>query len=266
VGFVAGLCCGALVVLAALGPALAPHDPALAAFPRLSPPSAAYPFGTDNLFRDMFSRVMAGARNSLGIGLSAVALGTCVGTTLGVAGGYFGGRWDMLTGRVVEALLAFPPLVFLIFLLSVLQPSYLTVAVAIGLVLTPGTARIVRGTTIAVRNRQYTEAATSVGAGPLRIIVRHVFPNITASMIVVASIQVGVAILAEAAISFIGLGVSSPENPSWGSMLQETRVVWQSAWWTAVIPGLAISVAVLAFNLFGDALRDILDPRLRGAR
>jgi len=138
--------------------------------------------------------------------------------------------------------------------------------VAIGLILTPYTTRVVRTAVLGVRNLQYIEAATALGSGHLRIMARHVLPNVAAPIIVVASVNIGLAILIEASVSFLGLGVSSDTNPSWGRMLQETRNVWQQAWWTAIIPGAAISVAVLAFNVFGDALRDALDPRLRGTR
>jgi peptide/nickel transport system permease protein len=266
VGFFAGVICMVLLLVAAAGPMLAPHDPALTTFPRLEAPSWTYPLGTDNLFRDMLSRIIVGARNSLGIGLTAVGFATVLGTSLGILSGYLAGRTDMIISRLIEVLLAFPALVFLIFLLSIFNPSYTTVAIAIGLVLTPSTTRVVRGATIGVRSQQYIEAAIAIGNSPLRIMWKHVLPNITAPVIVIASIQIGGAILAEASISFLGLGVSTPENPSWGSMLQETRVVWQTAWWTAVVPGLAISIAVLSFNIFGDALRDTLDPRLRGSR
>jgi peptide/nickel transport system permease protein len=163
-------------------------------------------------------------------------------------------------------MLAYPPLVFLIFFLSIFQASLLTVAVAIGLILTPGTIRIVRSATLGVKHQQYIEAAVVLGNSSFQIMLRHVLPNVMASIIIIASIEIGQAILIEAAISFLGLGVSSATNPSWGLMLQETRPVWQAAWWTAIVPGAAISVAVLAFNMFGDALRDALDPRLRGSR
>ncbi|MGH2602056.1 MAG: ABC transporter permease, partial [Dehalococcoidia bacterium] len=156
--------------------------------------------------------------------------------------------------------------VFTIIYLSIFQPSLPTIIMAIGLILTPGTTRIVRSATLGVRHQQYIEAAVAVGARPLRIMRSHVLPNVTAPIIVVVSVQIGIAILVEATISFLGLGISSANNPSWGRMLQETRPVWQAAWWTAVVPGVAISIAVVSFNIFGDALRDALDPRLRGTR
>jgi peptide/nickel transport system permease protein len=265
VGAAAGFVCLTLVLVAIVGPHLAPYPADRVGFARLAPPSLAHPFGTDNLFRDMFSRIIIGSRNSLGIGFSSVAVGTLLGVALGVTSGYLGGWWDVLVSRGIEVQLAFPPVVFVIFFVTIFQPSFLSICVAIGLVLTPGTTRVVRSATIAVRHQPYLEAALVLGNSPFRIMYRHVLVNVAAPIIVIASIQIGVAILAEATISFLGLGVSSAANPSWGRMLQDTRTVWQAAWWTAVVPGAAISVAVLCFNLFGDALRDALDPRLRGS-
>jgi peptide/nickel transport system permease protein len=163
-------------------------------------------------------------------------------------------------------MLAYPALVFVIFMVAIFGRQFATISVAIGLILTPGATRIVRSATIGVRNLQYIEAARALGGTDIWIMFRHVLPNVAAPIIVIASVNVGLAILIEAAISFLGLGVSSPTNPSWGRMLQETRTYWQTAWWTMIVPGAAISIAVLSFNMFGDALRDALDPRLRGSR
>ena len=266
VGAVAAVLCLVLVVLAIIGPAIAPFSADQTGFPRLQPPSRAHPFGTDNLFRDMYSRIIVGARNSLGIGFASVAVGLVLGVTLGVTSGYFGRWWDLLVSRAVDVMLAYPAIVFIIFFVTIFQPSFPTIAVAIGLILMPGTIRVVRSATIGVRHQQFIEGAVAVGSRPLRVMALHVLPNVMAPIIVIASVQIGIAILVEATISFLGLGVSSASNPSWGRMLQETRPVWQRAWWTAVIPGAAISLAVLSFNIFGDALRDALDPRLRGSR
>ncbi|HTE87183.1 MAG TPA: ABC transporter permease [Dehalococcoidia bacterium] len=266
VGAAAGLVCILLVVVAILGPRIAPYPADRVGFARLQAPSLTHPFGTDNLFRDIFSRIVVGSRNSLGVGFASVAIAMAIGVVLGVTSGYLGGWWDLLTSRMIEVLLAYPAIVFVIFFLSVFRPSFTSVCLAIGLVLTPGTTRVVRGATIAVRHQPYLDAALVLGRGPLGIMYHHVLPNVMAPIIVVASIQIGIAILAEATISFLGLSISSAANPSWGRMLQETRPVWQAAWWTAVVPGAAISAAVLCFNLFGDALRDALDPRLRGTR
>jgi peptide/nickel transport system permease protein len=266
VGAAAGICCVLLIILAIIGPSIAPYDPNRTDFPRLESPSLSHPFGTDNLFRDMFSRVIVGARNSLGIGFASIAVATILGVTLGVTGGYIGGAWDQFVGRSMDAIIAYPTLVFVIFFLTIFPSSYFSICLAIGLILTPGFVRIVRSAAIGVRHQPFIEAAVSIGNSPFRIMYRHVMPNVAAPIIVIATVQLGIAILVEATISFLGLGISSAQNPSWGRMLQETRPAWQAAWWTAMIPGCAISVAVLSFNLFGDALRDALDPRLRGSR
>lgn len=270
IGSVSGVICILLIVVAIFADTLAPHAVDAAAFPRLKPPSLTYPFGTDNLFRDMFSRIIVGSRISLGVGFGAVFVGTLSGTVLGLLSGYIGGWVDLVIGRFLDIILGFPPLVFLIFFLSIFNnkggyslKSYILISLAIGIIIAPTTARIVRGSVLSIRNLQYIEAAESIGNGALRIMWRHVLPNVFAPIIVIASIQIGNAILAEAALSFLGLGIADAAHPSWGAMLQDTRNVWQSAWWTAFMPGLAISLAVLSFNLFGDALRDVLDPRLR---
>jgi peptide/nickel transport system permease protein len=258
--------CVLLILLAVVGPAIAPHPADAANFPRLASPSLAHPLGTDNLFRDIFSRILVGARISLGVGFAAVFVSTLLGIVLGIASGYFGGICDLLVNRAIDVMLVYPGIVFLIFLVAIYQASFWTISIAIGLVLTPASVRLVRSATIGVRHLQYIEAAVAIGCSSRHIMLRHVVPNVASSIIVVGSIQIGTAILAEAALSFIGLGISSASQPSWGRMLQETRPVWQAAWWTAIVPGLAISLTVLSFNLFGDALRDALDPRLRGSR
>jgi peptide/nickel transport system permease protein len=265
-GSLAGLACVLMVLLALFGPSIAPYSPNDTSFPRLAHPSLNHPFGTDNLFRDMFSRVLVGARNSLGVGFAAVFVSTLIGIILGISSGYLGGAGDLIVSRIMDIMLAYPGLVFLIFVVTIFGPTFLSISVAIGLYMTPSATRIIRSATISVRHQQFIEAALSVGCSPIRIMVRHVFPNVASSIIVIATIQIGAAILAEAALSFLGLGVSSAQNPSWGRMLQETKPVWQAAWWTAIVPGFAITYTVLVFNLFGDALRDALDPRLRGSR
>lgn len=265
-GAVAGVVSLLLILLAVLGPAIAPHPADAANFPRLQSPSLAHPLGTDNLFRDIFSRILVGGRISLGVGFAAVFVSTILGVVLGIASGYLGGICDLLVNRAIDVMLVYPGIVFLIFLVAIYQASFWTISIAIGLVLTPASVRLVRGATIGVRHLQFVEAAVAIGCSPRHIMLRHILPNVASSIIVVGTIQIGTAILAEAALSFIGLGISSASQPSWGRMLQETRTVWQTAWWTAIAPGLAISLTVLSFNLFGDALRDALDPRLRGSR
>jgi len=265
-GAMFGVICLLMIVMAVLGEVIAPHSATAIDGPRLQSPSWSYPFGTDNLFRDVFSRVLIGAQISLGIGFGSVVLATTIGVVLGVTSGYLGGWWDQVVSRLMDLMIAFPPVVFLIFFLTILPPDFWTVCISIGLVLSPGTTRVVRSATLSVRNLQFIEAAVSIGSSPTRIMVHHILPNVTASIIVMASVQIGAAILAEATISFLGLGVSDAAHPSWGRMLQESRQFWREAWWIAVIPGIALSTAVLSFNLFGDALRDALDPRLRGSR
>lgn len=265
VGAFAGVMCIALIMVAVFAPMIAPYAADKVGFPRLRPPSITYPFGTDNLFRDQFSRIIFGSRISLGVGFAAVATGTLLGAFFGLISGYVGGWVDLLANRLMDTVMAFPPLVLAIFMLSILSPTFLTVSIAIGVIIMPATSRIVRGSVLSVRGLQYVEAAHALGGSHTRIMMRHILPNVMAPIIVIASIQIGNAILAEAALSFLSLGIATNEHPSWGKMLQDTRLVWQSAWWTAVIPGAAISLAVLSFNLFGDALRDVLDPRLRGS-
>jgi ABC-type dipeptide/oligopeptide/nickel transport system permease subunit len=264
-GAVAGAVCLVLVIMAVFGPALAPYNPNRIDFPLLEPPSPAHPFGTDNLFRDLFSRIIYGSRNSLGVGFASVGVSLVLGVVAGITSGYLRGAWDTGVTGSINVLFSYPSLVLVIFLITVFGREFYTISIAIGLILTPYTIRVVRSATLAVSNLQYIEAAYAVGCSSRRIMLRHILPNITPYIIVVASVNIGLAILIEASISFLGLGISSDTNPSWGRMLQETRAVWQRAWWTAIVPGLAISVAVTAFNVFGDALRDWLDPRLRGS-
>jgi peptide/nickel transport system permease protein len=264
-GALSGIACILIILLALLGPSVAPYSPNDTSFERLASPSLHHPFGTDNLFRDMFSRILVGARNSLGVGFAAVFVSTALGMVLGIGSGYLGGAADNIVSRIVDIMLAYPGLVFLIFVVTIFGSTFFSISLAIGLYMTPIATRVIRSAAIGVKHQQYIEAALSVGCRPLRIMVRHVLPNVASSVIVISSLQIGTAILIEAALSFIGLGVSSATNPSWGRMLQETKPVWQAAWWTAVVPGIAISATVLVYNLFGDALRDALDPRLRGS-
>lgn len=261
-----GLVCVFLVLVAITGHLWVPHDPGAGNSPRLIAPTLSYPMGTDNIFRDQFSRIITGARNSIGVGFGAVLVSTVVGVSLGISAGYFRGWWEGIIMRYVDLMISFPAVVFLILILTMISPSLWTISLSIGLVFVPSTVRVVRSATLVASQQQYIEAARSIGCGPARIMVKHILPNVFAPIIVVASIQIGGAILAEATISFLGLGVSTPSNPSWGRMLSESRLYWQSAWWLAVMPGIALSIAVLAFNIFGDSLRDALDPRLRGSR
>jgi peptide/nickel transport system permease protein len=264
--------CGGVIVLAlllcaALAPWIAPHpyDEANVR-QRLKPPSAQFYFGTDNLGRDIFSRVVYGARVSVTVGFGAVGLGTLLATVVGVGSGYFGGKLDVLVQRLVDAWMAFPFLVILLSLMAVLGPGLLNIIVLLGGLSAANSSRIIRSATLAAREYQFVEAARAVGASHLRIIVRYILPNIMAPIIIIATIGLGFAILAESALSFLGLGVPPP-YPSWGEMLSGSgRSYMHKAPWMATWPGVAISLAVFGFNMLGDALRDLLDPRLRGGQ
>ena len=253
-----------LVLTAVFADVIAPYDP-LETRPeiRLSPPSAAHPFGTDDIGRDVLSRVIHGSRISLWVGLLAVGIGTAVGMVIGLACGYWEGRLDLMLQRVMDAVQAIPGLVLALAIVSVLKPNTTNAMIAIAVVIVPGNSRIVRGAVLSAKQNRYVEAAEALGCRHGSILVRHILPNVTAPILVIASIWLGNAILIEATLSFLGLG-TQPPIPSWGLMLSSTgRAFMEQAPWLAIFPGLAISLAVLAFNLFGDTLRDAWDPRLR---
>lgn len=259
---------GAIVVawlfIAAFAPFIAPHDPITVDVTNaLEPPSGAHWLGTDDLGRDVFSRVLWGSRISLSVGLISVSIGLLVGTSVGLAAGYIGGTFDLLVMRVIDALLAFPALILAIAITSALGPQIQNAMIAIGIVAIPAYARLTRGQVLAVRQREYVVAARTIGATPLRIVLRHIFPNIMNALIVQATLSTAFAILAEAALSFLGLG-PQPPYPSWGQDINYSqRYLPNLKWWMSVGPGIAIFTAVFAFNFLGDALRDALDPRLR---
>jgi peptide/nickel transport system permease protein len=231
----------------------------------LEDPSWDHPFGTDASGRDMLARVVAGARISLLVGIISVVGGIIIGMVIGVFSGYTGGWGDNAIQRGVDAIIAFPGLVFLLIIMSVLDPSKLTVTVVIMLLTIFPTIRITRGATLSEKNNQYVEASRSVGASGTRILFRHLMPNILPLGIVLVTTFLGAAILAESALSFLGLGIPEP-NPSWGRDISTARNKFPIHIWWALFPGVAISLTVLAFNLLGDTLRDISDPRLRGSR
>ena len=263
-GFVGLLIILVLVVVGVLAPWLAPHSEAeLGVAPPLSDPSASTPFGTDNLGRDMLSRVMYGARISLLVGFLSVVGGTMIGALIGMTSGYSGGWLDSAVQRVIDTIIAFPALILLLIIIRVLGPSMTNVIIVIGIGIIPGVARIVRGATLAEKHNQYVEAARALGASTPRIILRHLAPNVAPLVIVVMTTLLGAAILAESALSFLGLGIPAP-NPSWGADINAARNHFPIHIPWAFFPGAAISLTVLGFNLLGDALRDILDPRLRG--
>jgi len=227
-------------------------------------PSFAHPFGTDSLGRDMLSRVIAGARISMLVGFISVIGGISVGMVVGITSGYFGGWVDNLIQRMVDTIIAFPGLVLLLIIVSVLGPSIRNVILVIALITIFPTVRIIRGATLSEKNNQYVEAARSVGAPSVRILFRHLLPNVLPLGIVLMTTGLGAAILAESALSFLGLGIPPP-NPSWGADISAGRTPPIHIWWP-LFPGIAISLTVLGFNLLGDSIRDIVGPRLRGSR
>ena len=255
----------ALVLVALLDTAIAPSGPnEVDVASRLQPPSAAHWFGTDELGRDVLSRVVLGAAVSLRVGLVAVGIALVAGVTIGLVAGFYG-RWvDDALMRAMDVLFAFPAFLMAIAVLAVLGPGTTNAMVAIGIVYTPIFARVTRSAVLSVREEVFVRASRSVGASDGRLLLHHVLPNAAPPIIVQASVSLAFAVLAEAALSFVGLG-TQPPAPSWGRMLAEGRGFIDLAWWMAVFPGLAIVVTVLAFNLLGDGLRDVLDPRQRTA-
>ena len=264
-GAVGGLLIVVLALTAVLAPALAPHDPIkMKSSERLQAPSLNHPLGTDDFGRDILSRVIYGARISMLLGLGAVAISTLLAAVIGILSGYYGGRIDTILQRCIDTLMAFPAFVVLLTIMAMLGQGLGNVILALGIGATAGNARIIRSAVLAIRENQYLEVARATGCRDWRIITRHVLPNIAAPIMVVATLGLGVAILAESSLSFLGFGVPPP-TPSWGAMLSGSgRTYMIQAPWMAVFPGIAISLAVFGFNMLGDALRDLLDPKLRG--
>ena len=252
-----------LVLAAAFGSQLAPYGiNAIDVENRFSSPSLDHPFGTDELGRDVFSRVLVAARVSLQVGAIAVGISLVAGTLLGLIAGFYGGIVDDIIMRVMDMLFAFPAILLAIAILAVLGPGLTNAMIAIGIVYTPIFARICRASVLSVREEVFVRAARSIGASDFRLIRLHILPNVLAPIIVQTSLSLAFAILSEAALSFLGLGVQPPA-PSWGRMLFDGRGFIEQAWWMGVFPGLAIFVTVLAFNIVGDAMRDALDPKQR---
>src|SRR5438067_3398081 len=251
-----------IVALALLANQIAPYDPtALNARHRLEAPTADFRFGTDRLGRDVLSRVVHGARSSLGIAATSVIVSLIVGSTLGLLAGYFGGAIDLVIGRFMDVLFSFPALLLAIAVAAMLGPGVRNAALAIAVVYTPLFARVIRGPVISERHRDYVQAARVIGASAPTIIWRHILPNVVSPIIIQGSSALSTAILIEAALSYIGLG-TQPPAPSWGTMLSEGRTFLETAPWMSIFPGLAIALTVLAFNLLGDGLRDAFDPTL----
>jgi peptide/nickel transport system permease protein len=255
----------ALLLLSALfAPVVAPYDPVAVDVSRsLQAPGPQHWFGTDDLGRDVFSRVVWGSRISLSVGLISVLIGFLIGVSLGLAAGYLGGLIDLLAMRAIDALLAFPALILAIAITAALGPQIQNAMIAIGVVAIPVYTRLTRGQVLSMREREFVTAARTIGVPPLGIVMRHIFPNITNPLVVQATLSTAFAILAEAALSFLGLG-SQPPTPSWGQDINYSqRYLSNLIWWMSAGPGLAIFLAVFAFNFMGDALRDALDPQLR---
>ncbi len=265
-GAISFLVLAGIVLAAVFADLLSPYSPYELTADTFQSPGTYHLMGTDEIGRDVFSRVLHGARVSLYVGLIAVGLGTMLGSLVGLVSGYFGGVLDTVLQRLVDVVMAFPGLVLALVGISVLGTGTFKSTVAIAVVIVPGAARVVRGVALSVKQRPFVEAARSMGCTEVQILRRHIVVNVIAPVIILASITLGNAILIEASLSFLGLGTPLPQ-PSWGAMLAGTgRRFMEVAPWLAIFPGLAISITVRAFNLLGDAVRDLLDPRLRGAR
>jgi peptide/nickel transport system permease protein len=257
---------GVQVAVAVLAPWITPHDPTQT-YPNsvLAHPSGQFWFGTDELGRDIFSRVIYGARVSLQISVICVGIAAVVGSTLGILAGFYRGVVDPVIMRAMDVLLAFPEILLAIVVVAILGPGLNNTMVAIGVALTPVYARTVRSAALQVADTEYVKAATVIGVPRPRILLRHVLRNVLTPIIVISTVNVGTTILIAAGLSYVGLG-AQPPTPEWGAMLSTAHTYLPASWWTAVFPGIAITLCVLAFNLLGDALRDLLDPRLRHQR
>jgi peptide/nickel transport system permease protein len=255
-----------LIATAVFAPLIAPYEPAQPVGTRLQTPSSTFLMGTDNSGRDIFSRVVYGARVAAAVGFGAVTISTIGALLVGITTGYFGGLVDSIIQRFVDAIMALPTLVLLLAIVTITGSGLRQLILILGFLGIAGASRIVRSAVLGIRNVQYLEAARSIGAGHGRIMLQHVLPNIFAPVMVSATVGLGGVILAEAALSFLGLGISDPNQPTWGQMLSQARRFIGTDFNYVFWPGLAITLAVFAFNMLGDALRDLLDPRLRGSR
>lgn len=264
------ICIAALLVMAIGAPWLTPYPPTeQSLLDRLKPPfwidggELAHPLGTDLFGRDVLSRVLYGARVSLSVALTAIVVAGSIGTSVGVVAGYFGGFVEMILMRLVDAFLAVPAVLVAIVLASTLGPSFENVVVVIGLLYWPRYARQVRSETLSIKRSDFVALARIAGASTPRILLTHILPNLVPSLMVLASLQVGAAIILEATLSFLGVGIPPP-LPAWGVIVEDGRGMLATAWWISLFPGIAIALTVLAFNLTGDWVRDRLDPKLRG--
>ena len=254
-----------LIVLAFAAPLVATHDPELTDYRAvLAAPSSEMLLGGDQIGRDVFSRLVYGTRISLLVGILSVLFGVTIGLAVGLVSGYFGGSVDLVVQRLMDAVMAFPALILALSIMAVMGASIVNVIIALAAVFVPGAARTIRSQALSIKETDYILAARAIGVTDLRIMVRHMAPNLAATYIVLATISLGWAIVVEASLSFLGVGVP-PNVPTWGGMLTGATEFVETAWWVAVFPGLAIAVVVFAWNLLGDALRDVLDPKLRGS-
>jgi peptide/nickel transport system permease protein len=253
-----------MIFVAFFAKALAPYDPYQGDYGlQFARPSVEHWLGTDEFGRDVLTRIMYGARIALFVGFTASFAGCTIGAALGVVSAYWGGKVDLLLERLVDILLAFPQLILALAIASVLGPAVQNVVIAVAIPIIPRAARVVRSAALAVKENQYVEAVQALGAFRVRIMLQHILPNVMAPYIIIATAQLGSAILAEAALSYLGLGTAEP-TPSWGLMLSGSAPLYaEKAPWIAVFPGVAISLGVFGFNLLGDSLRDALDPKLR---
>ena len=251
-----------LVVLAFFAPYLAPYDPIQISMEGRKSPNIDHIFGTDRLGRDIFSRVMYGAKFSLTIGIISVSIGLTIGTIMGVISAYYGGIIDTIIMRFIDALLAFPGILLALVVIAVLGPGLINVMLAVGISSVPEYARLARGKVLSVMQLEYIEAIHSLGGSNLRIIVKHIIPNISAPITILATLQVGNAILVGSGLSFLGMG-AQPPTPEWGLMTAEGRNFISQAWWISTFPGIAILITVISINQFGDGLREAIDPYLK---
>ena len=252
-----------LIALALLSDVIAPYDPAqIVAGERLRAPELAHPFGTDAFGRDVLVRIIHGSRISLQLGIISVFIGAGLGVTIGLVSGYYSGWTDRMIMRGIDVMLAFPGILLALVIVAILGPDLNNVMIAVGLTAMPHYTRVVHGSVLAARELQYVEAARVVGCRDLAVMFRHILPNVLAPVIVLATLGVASAIIAGAALSFLGLG-AKPPTPEWGAMLSEGRAYLRTAPWITTFPGAAIMMTVLAINLLGDGLRDALDPRMR---
>lgn len=251
------------ILMAVFAPWMQLHDPVKMDLSNaLKAPCGTYPFGTDQLGRDIYSRIIAGARISLGTAFAVVLLSAVIGTMIGVVSGYFGGAMDMILMRIVDIFLAFPTIIFVLAMSTFMRGNQANLIIALCCVQWVRYARIARGEAVIIHNAEFVEAAKGMGAGSLRIILKYFIPSVTPKILITMSMDIGGIILYCASLSFLGLG-AQPPSPAWGTMISDGKGYLRSAWWMTVYPGLAVSMTALAFNMIGDGLRDLLDPRMR---